>query len=226
MSSGSQQSPNGRATPSRRVGRQSSATGAKSDADAGNSGHFSYVSDNADDKQAATFTSSLSIAVEGTIPIDKPGEDKPAAQASAHAHAAEVKRTPRKSKTEALVALARAGSLSDDEERPPVVEITKSQPVLNAAPIPVSLALDMQKVRTTAPRNAPSRSKTRMFELEDCPIYHPSIEEFKDPLKYIQSIHSKAQSYGIIKIVPPEGWKMPFVTDTEVSQRSSAEALP
>lgn len=63
-----------------------------------------------------------------------------------------------------------------------------------------------------------------MFELEDCPIYHPSQEEFKDPLKYIQSISPEAQHYGIIKIVPPEGWNMPFVTDTEVSQQACGGA--
>lgn len=35
-------------------------------------------------------------------------------------------------------------------------------------------------------------------------------------MTYIRSITEKALNYGICKIVPPVGWKMPFVTDTEV----------
>jgi [histone H3]-trimethyl-L-lysine4 demethylase len=36
-------------------------------------------------------------------------------------------------------------------------------------------------------------------------------------MAYVQSISEEGMLYGMCKIVPPEGWKMPFVTDTEVS---------
>jgi hypothetical protein len=36
-------------------------------------------------------------------------------------------------------------------------------------------------------------------------------------MSYIRSIAPQAQEFGIAKIVPPETWRMPFVTDTEVS---------
>lgn len=57
---------------------------------------------------------------------------------------------------------------------------------------------------------------TRPFGLEECPAYHPSAEEFKDPMRYIQSIAKEAAEYGICKIIPPAGWEMPFTLDTEL----------
>jgi histone demethylase JARID1 len=60
--------------------------------------------------------------------------------------------------------------------------------------------------------------KQRPFELQDCPAFYPTQEEFKDPMSYIRAITPQAQEFGIAKIVPPETWRMPFVTDTEVSK--------
>jgi histone demethylase JARID1 len=40
-------------------------------------------------------------------------------------------------------------------------------------------------------------------------------------MSYIHSISSEALEFGIIKIVPPETWRMPFVTDTEVSENKN-----
>jgi histone demethylase JARID1 len=37
-------------------------------------------------------------------------------------------------------------------------------------------------------------------------------------MSYIRAIAPQAQEFGIAKIVPPETWRMPFVTDTEVSE--------
>lgn len=36
-----------------------------------------------------------------------------------------------------------------------------------------------------------------------------SIQEFEDTIKYIASIRSKAEAYGICRIVPPPSWKPP-----------------
>ncbi|XP_022896764.1 lysine-specific demethylase JMJ706-like isoform X3 [Olea europaea var. sylvestris] len=40
-------------------------------------------------------------------------------------------------------------------------------------------------------------------EIAECPVYHPSKEEFEDPLVYVQKIAAEASKYGICKIVPP-----------------------
>ncbi|KAL6503710.1 hypothetical protein OROGR_025633 [Orobanche gracilis] len=45
--------------------------------------------------------------------------------------------------------------------------------------------------------------------LEDAPVFYPSNEEFEDSLKYISSIRSEAEKYGICRIVPPSSWKPP-----------------
>ncbi|OIW05058.1 hypothetical protein TanjilG_02765 [Lupinus angustifolius] len=45
--------------------------------------------------------------------------------------------------------------------------------------------------------------------LEEAPTFHPTEEEFKDTLKYIASIRSTAEPYGICRIIPPLFWKPP-----------------
>ncbi|KAJ7977229.1 Lysine-specific demethylase [Quillaja saponaria] len=46
--------------------------------------------------------------------------------------------------------------------------------------------------------------------LEDAPVFYPTEEEFKDTLKYVASIRSRAEPYGICRIVPPSSWLPPF----------------
>ncbi|CAM0953455.1 unnamed protein product [Alopecurus aequalis] len=45
--------------------------------------------------------------------------------------------------------------------------------------------------------------------LDEAPVYYPTEEEFKDTLKYIESIRPTAEPYGICRIVPPSSWKPP-----------------
>lgn len=54
-----------------------------------------------------------------------------------------------------------------------------------------------------------------MFGLEECPTFYPTEEEFADPMEYITSIGPVGRPYGIAKIVPPEGWRMPFSLPTD-----------
>ncbi|KAG8084850.1 hypothetical protein GUJ93_ZPchr0010g9654 [Zizania palustris] len=43
--------------------------------------------------------------------------------------------------------------------------------------------------------------------LDEAPVFYPTEEEFKDTLKYIESIRPLAEPYGICRIVPPSSWK-------------------
>lgn len=54
---------------------------------------------------------------------------------------------------------------------------------------------------------------SRREVLEGAPIFHPTEEEFKDTLKYIASIRTRAEPYGICRIVPPTCWKPPCVLE-------------
>jgi hypothetical protein len=58
--------------------------------------------------------------------------------------------------------------------------------------------------------------RDRIFKLPEAPSYRPTSEQFKDPVRYIESIREGAQEYGVAKIIPPDGWKMPFNIDEEV----------
>ncbi|KAH9440097.1 hypothetical protein H4Q26_000008 [Puccinia striiformis f. sp. tritici PST-130] len=71
-------------------------------------------------------------------------------------------------------------------------------------------------IRTEVPREFPkSKQPNRLFGLEHCPVFYPTIDEFKEPMKYFESIGPRLKQFGIGKIVPPSGWKPPFVLDTD-----------
>ncbi|GAA5978531.1 hypothetical protein JCM10908_004391 [Rhodotorula pacifica] len=89
--------------------------------------------------------------------------------------------------------------------------------IRRATRLPTAPPLDFSTLRMSAPRmpNPPPREKPRMFDLEEAPVYHPTIEQFSQPMEYIERIARDAKDYGICKIVPPEGWRPPFSIDTE-----------
>ena len=45
--------------------------------------------------------------------------------------------------------------------------------------------------------------------LREAPLFHPTEEEFADPMRYIASIQAEAYEYGIFRIQPPPSWKPP-----------------
>ena len=52
-------------------------------------------------------------------------------------------------------------------------------------------------------------------QIDECPVLHPSEEEFKDPLGYIARIRETCEPFGMCRIVPPKSWDPPFALDTE-----------
>ena len=46
--------------------------------------------------------------------------------------------------------------------------------------------------------------------MEEAPLFTPSAAEFEDPLRYISSIRTEAERFGICRIQPPEGWEVPL----------------
>lgn len=56
------------------------------------------------------------------------------------------------------------------------------------------------------------------FKFEPIPeaaTFRPTVDEFADPLGYVNQIRAIAESYGICKIVPPRSWKPPFCIDMD-----------
>jgi hypothetical protein len=55
--------------------------------------------------------------------------------------------------------------------------------------------------------------KYRMAAVKEAPVFHPTPEEFEDPIRYVASIRAEAEPYGLCRIVPPAGWEVPFHQD-------------
>jgi len=61
-----------------------------------------------------------------------------------------------------------------------------------------------------APPLAASAAGTSVPE---APVFHPTEEEFADPLAYVARIRPLAEPYGICRIVPPTSWSPPHALD-------------
>ncbi|KZT71516.1 hypothetical protein DAEQUDRAFT_724032 [Daedalea quercina L-15889] len=165
-----------------------------------------------------TFTSCLSIPVEGTTPIERPDAPPPsnATGEASQSFTSESKRAPRKSKSDAIAALQHHAQSNSDDAADPVTEEGAIRINLREGPpIRVTPFLDLSTVKTANRSLNVPNATDRPFGLTDCPVFHPTLEQWKDPLGYIKSISDNARKYGMCKIVPPAGWNMPFVTDTE-----------
>ena len=164
---------------------------------------------------AHTFISSMDIEVDGALRLDSESSADPRSSTTTHLPAQAVqeqsKRAPRKSKTDALAALNNRSRSSSAEPDGLVEKISHNM----KGPIRAPAVLDMTSVKTKSPRSV-TKPTPSPFGLEHCPIFYPTMEEFKDPMVYVRSISERAKEYGICKVVPPQGWHMPFVTDTEV----------
>lgn len=53
------------------------------------------------------------------------------------------------------------------------------------------------------------------FVPPEAPVFRPTPEEYEHPLRYIASIRPVAEAYGICKVIPPAGWKPPYVLNRE-----------
>lgn len=49
--------------------------------------------------------------------------------------------------------------------------------------------------------------RTEPAKLVEAPTFHPTDQEFQDPLEYIERIRHKAEQFGICRIVPPSSFK-------------------
>ncbi|KAJ9103926.1 hypothetical protein QFC21_002389 [Naganishia friedmannii] len=93
-----------------------------------------------------------------------------------------------------------------------------NNPITKKAQIPKAPALNRKSVKWSGPREPKPRDRPRLFGLKECPVFYPTPEEFQDPMQYLKTIgdEGRGKAFGMCKIVPPDGWQMPFVLDTEI----------
>jgi len=60
-------------------------------------------------------------------------------------------------------------------------------------------------------------------EIPDCPVFHPTPQEFSDPIKYIRKLHSIGEKWGIVRVVPPKTWKPGFHINPDTYQFSTRQ---
>lgn len=164
-------------------------------------------------KSKPTFTTVRSYPEVAPEPLFRP-----------HVEEGDLQRSHRKSKVDAINKLDRVGTPTASVNGPTATSFIPPPP-LPAGPSTLRNPLkrppvqnppfDLNTVRTEAPRYTPPRDSPRMFGLEECPTFYPTVEEFADPMEYITSIGPQGRPYGIAKIVPPEGWRMPFELPTD-----------
>ncbi|KAI7560203.1 PLU-1-domain-containing protein, partial [Hortaea werneckii] len=77
--------------------------------------------------------------------------------------------------------------------------------------------LDLSTVERRGQPNMPvyKEQKERLFGIPNAPSFHPTEEEFRDPMEYMRKIAPEGSKYGIIKIVPPDSWQPTFAINTE-----------
>ena len=60
-------------------------------------------------------------------------------------------------------------------------------------------------------------SQARPFDLPHAPVFHPTEEEWQNPIQYMEWIRATVgDEFGLAKIIPPSSWQPPFVIDPTV----------
>ena len=78
--------------------------------------------------------------------------------------------------------------------------------------------LDLSTVERRGQPNAPRETGPKLSRphgLQEAPTFRPSEEEFRNPMDYIKRIAPEGRKFGIVKIIPPDGWNPDFAIDTE-----------
>jgi len=86
---------------------------------------------------------------------------------------------------------------------------------------PKDLDLDVEdmKILHQAIDNSRTENVNVDMQIEECPVFYPTIKEFACPIKYISSIMPRAIRFGICRVVPPEGWENPTQVDFDSKKK-------
>ncbi|CEH16103.1 DNA-binding protein jumonji/RBP2/SMCY, contains JmjC domain [Ceraceosorus bombacis] len=141
------------------------------------------------------------------LPNGKDGSSDASAFSTAHVKGDPAMHPTRK----AALRIVQQGTLPPLPFNNAKVEDGQSEPYTGTSTIPT---------RFSTPRHPPPRQRERLFELEEAPTFYPTWQDFADPMRYIEWVASsdggRGKEYGIVKIVPPQGWNPEFALDQEL----------
>lgn len=82
-----------------------------------------------------------------------------------------------------------------------------------------------QRLLQQAIANSKLDMQSVSVEVPPAAVLHPTIEEFKDPLSYINKVQALGEQYGILHIIPPSGWNMPCTIDVNENTKKMVTKL-
>lgn len=80
-------------------------------------------------------------------------------------------------------------------------------------------AAEKRMLQVAMERSKLDRARVRDADVPEAPCFTPTLEEWKDPMRYIRSISDAGYKYGIVRIVPPHGWDPPCGLSDELVKR-------
>jgi hypothetical protein len=107
------------------------------------------------------------------------------------------------------------GSFLDEDNNKRSSSSSSSRMSRSKAAVEESLSREENDALRAALANSLISQQSRFLpsSVPDAPTFHPTCDEFECPFTYLQRIKPEAEKYGVVKVVPPLGWKPPMALD-------------
>ncbi|RHY33466.1 hypothetical protein DYB32_001622 [Aphanomyces invadans] len=101
---------------------------------------------------------------------------------------------------------------SSPRRRPPAATSRSGRPIRPVSyPETDQDVFDDHMLRLDMERRAKEAGYEEMAPVAPARVFYPSVEEFANPIAYLNYVAKEGARYGIAKIVPPKGWAPPHM---------------
>jgi hypothetical protein len=84
------------------------------------------------------------------------------------------------------------------------------------------MTAEEERLLKAALRVSMVEQRVESVAIPECPVFTPTMEQWAHPMQFIRSIADVGYKHGIVKIIPPEGWRAPC----GVNKASASRPLP